>query len=119
MTRDCARSRLLAAVCARLRSLAPVFVTNFDRTNWTVRRRDRSSVEVSLDVGQIVVHDKTMALCELELELLAGAPSVLFDVAQQIAHGIALLPEVRSKAERGYALAESSIHEPLRAQLRC
>ena len=98
------------------RSLAPVFVTNFERTNWTVRRRDRSIVEVALDVGQIVANDRTTAICELELELLAGAPSALFDVAKQIAHGIALLPEVRSKAERGYALAESSFDEPLRAQ---
>ncbi len=98
------------------RSLAPVFVTSFERTNWTVRRRDRSSVEVSLDVGQIVANDKSMALCELELELLAGEPSALFDLALKIAHGIALLPQTRSKPERGYALAESSIHEPLRAQ---
>ncbi|CAN5542505.1 inorganic triphosphatase [soil metagenome] len=98
------------------RELAPSFVTSFDRTSWTVRRRDGSVVEVSLDVGQIVVEGKSIPLCELELELLAGQPSALFGLAQQIACSIAVLPEHRSKAERGYALADDSLNLPLRAQ---
>ncbi|MEP6589346.1 MAG: CHAD domain-containing protein [Polaromonas sp.] len=98
------------------RKLAPCFVTSFDRTSWTVRRRDGSVVEVSLDVGQIVVEGKSVPLVELELELLAGQPAALFGLARQIARSIAVLPEHRSKAERGYALAEDSINLPLRAQ---
>ena len=98
------------------RTLAPNFVTSFDRTSWTVRKRDGSLIEVSLDVGQIVVEGKSISLCELELELLAGQPAALFGLAQQIARSIAVMPEHRSKAERGYALAQDSLNLPLRAQ---
>ena len=98
------------------RKLVPCFVTSFDRTSWTVRKRDGSVVEVSLDVGQIVAQGKSVPIFELELELLAGQPAALFGLAQQIARTIAVMPETRSKAERGYALAEDSLNRPLRAQ---
>jgi inorganic triphosphatase YgiF len=98
------------------RALAPCFVTTFERTRWTVRRRDGSVVEVALDIGHIAVGDKTAPLCELELELLAGQPAALFDMARQIAHGMAVLPLNTSKAQRGYALAQDGLDLPLRAQ---
>ena len=101
---------------AMFRSLVPNFVTCFDRTSWTVRRRDGSIVEVSLDIGQIEAQGRRIAICELEFELLAGQPAALFDLARHIARSIAVLPENRSKAERGYALALNSLNEPLRAQ---
>lgn len=97
-------------------ALAPCFVTSFARTSWLVRRRDGSVVEVALDVGQIEVDDKTTAICELELELLSGQPSALFDVARDIAATIAVLPLTLSKAQRGYALAQNCLDTPLRAQ---
>ena len=98
------------------RVLAPRFVTSFDRTSWTVRKPGGSVVEVSLDVGQIVAEGRSVPLCELEFELLAGQPAALFALAQQIARSIAVLPENRSKAERGYALAQNALNVPLRAQ---
>ena len=98
------------------RALAPCFVTAFERTSWVVRRRDGSLVEVSLDIGHIAVDDKTTPICEMELELLAGQPVALFDIAQQIARTIAVLPQTMSKAERGYALAQNCLDVPLRAQ---
>ena len=97
-------------------ALAPHFVTTFDRTTWSVRRRDGSLIEVALDIGQIVAGDKSAPICELELELLAGPPTALFDVAQQIASTIAVLPANTSKSERGYALAHDSLDLPLRAR---
>ncbi len=97
-------------------TLAPCFTTQFDRTIWTVRQRDGSAVEVALDIGHIQVDDKTTALCELELELLAGEPSALFDVAAQIASAIATLPLGISKAGRGYALARNALHAPQHAK---
>jgi inorganic triphosphatase YgiF len=81
-----------------------------------VRKPGGTVVEVSLDVGQIVAQDRSIPLCELELELLAGEPETLFDLAQQIARGIAVLPEVKSKSERGYLLAQNQLNSPLRAQ---
>jgi len=91
------------------RALSPVFETNFERTIWLVRRRDASVVEVALDIGQVLAGERTAPLYELELELKAGNPQALFDVAQQIAASIALLPSAISKAERGYALAQATL----------
>jgi inorganic triphosphatase YgiF len=97
-------------------ALAPCFVTSFDRTVWSVRRRDRSVVEVSLDVGQIVSDNKRAPICELEFELVAGQPAALFDIAQQIARSVAVIPANISKAERGYRLAEDTLNSPVRTQ---
>ncbi len=97
------------------RALTPVFETNFERTLWLVRRRDGSVVEVALDLGQILAGGRTAPICELELELKAGQPQALFDIARQIAESIALIPAAISKAERGYALAQGSLATALRA----
>ncbi|MDO9165535.1 MAG: CHAD domain-containing protein [Rhodoferax sp.] len=97
-------------------ALSACFATTFERTSWLVRRRDGSVVEVALDIGQVVVGDKTAPICELELELLAGQPTALFDTAQQIARALAVLPLTMSKAERGYALAKDRMDAALRAQ---
>ncbi len=101
---------------AVFRALAPCFVTSFERTSWLVRRRGGSVVEVALDIGQIVAGDKCAPICELEFELKAGQPAALFDLAHQIARTIAVLPMTRSKAERGYALAQDSLDLPIGAQ---
>ena len=98
------------------RALAPCFVTSFERTSWLVRRRDGSVVEVALDVGQIVAGDKQAPICELEFELKAGQPAALFELAQQIAHSIAVMPITISKSGRGFALAQDDLDAPLRAQ---
>lgn len=101
---------------ALFEALAPCFVTIFERTCWTVRKRDGSIIEVALDIGQIESGGNSAPLCELELELLAGQPAALFYLAQQIARSVAVLPETRSKAVRGYALARGSLHQPLHAR---
>ncbi|MDZ4073506.1 MAG: CHAD domain-containing protein [Hylemonella sp.] len=98
------------------RALKPCFETTFQRTSWTVRRRDHSLVEVSLDIGQISAGGQHSAICELELELLEGPPQALFDIAGLIAQRIAILPASMSKAQRGYALAQNQLDRPLRAQ---
>ena len=96
--------------------LQPCFATTFERTLWLVRRRDGSVVEVALDVGQIVAGDQTTPICELELELKAGTPAALFEVAQHIARSVALLPVNTSKAGQGFALAQGTLHRPQRAR---
>ena len=97
-------------------ALVPKFVTAFERISWRVRRRGGGVVEVSLDIGRIVAGNKQAAICELEFELLAGPPIALFEVAQQIADTIAVLPLSASKADRGYALAQDSLDTPTPAQ---
>lgn len=96
-------------------ALVPCLVTAFERTSWPVRKRGGSVVEVSLDIGQIVAGEKTAPVCELELELLAGHPAALFEVARQIARILPALPLNISKSERGYALLQDSLDQPLRA----
>ena len=97
-------------------SLTARFTTDFMRTRWTVRSRDGSVVEVALDLGQIVVGDHHAAICELELELKGGRPAALFDIAQQIACAVAVMPLGASKAQRGFALTHKTLDQPSRAQ---
>ena len=99
-----------------LAKLAPCFVTHFERTIWLVRRRDRSVVEVALDLGRIQAGGNTAAIAELEFELRAGPVEALFDVARTIAASVAVLPLNQSKAQRGYALAQGTLEAPQRAQ---
>jgi inorganic triphosphatase YgiF len=101
---------------AVFQALEPCFVTSFERTCWTVHRRDRSVIEIALDIGQIVTGDKSASICELELELLAGQPQALFAIAQELASHIAVLPLAMSKAARGYALGQASLDTPVRGQ---
>ena len=96
-------------------ALVPAFLTTFERTSWVVRRRDASVVEVALDIGHTTAGEKSLPICELELELLAGPPTALFDIAQQIARTIAVLPLAQSKSERGYRLAQNGLDAPLHA----
>jgi len=97
-------------------ALVPSFSTVFDRTLWVIHKRDGSWVELALDLGQIQANESKSPICELELELLAGSPLCLFDIARKIAETTALLPANSSKSERGYLLAEGCVDEPLRAQ---
>ncbi|GAB3187031.1 CYTH and CHAD domain-containing protein [Hydrogenophaga aquatica] len=99
-----------------LAALSPCFETRCHRTTWLVRRRDGTAMEVALDVGEIVAGGRTEPLLELELELLAGQPDALFDLAESLARNVAVLPCDISKAERGYALAAGSQHAPARAR---
>lgn len=108
----------LHSVEARLK---PVFATDFTRTAWLV---DRAGVriEAALDRGTIRALQKKDAasgrlpICELELELIeGGSPDDLFGLALALCADIDLHPEVRSKAERGYAQAEATAACPAKA----
>ena len=102
---------------ALFRTLAARFTTDFTRTRWTVRNRDDGSVvEVALDLGQIVAGRHSAPICELELELKAGEPTALFEMARQIASAVAVMPLAASKSQRGFALAHGTLDQPSRAQ---
>jgi inorganic triphosphatase YgiF len=98
------------------KSLAPCFITRFERTSWMVHAKDHSVVEVALDIGQIESSDRYAPICELELELKDGEPSSLFDLAHSITAHVAVVPASLSKAERGYALAQGTLDMPQRAR---
>ena len=85
--------------------LQPCFSTEFTRTRWTLPWPGGSVVEVALDLGRVVAGERQVTIREIELELKAGQASSLFDVAQQIAQVVAVIPSSTTKSERGYALA--------------
>lgn len=96
--------------------LQPCFETHCLRTTWQVRTRDGSHVEVAFDAGQVLAGPHTEHWLELELELVHGPAERLFELAQQIAAHLPVLPCDISKAERGYALAAQRAHQPVKAQ---
>lgn len=97
-------------------ALAPCFVTDFERTLWLVRRRDGSVIEVALDLGHIEANGRRAPICELELELKAGQPTALFELARELTRTLAVLPAHQSKAELGYRLAQATNELPQVAQ---
>jgi inorganic triphosphatase YgiF len=102
---------------ALFHALTARFTTDFTRTRWTIRNRDDASVvEVALDLGQILAGGQSAPICELELELKAGEPTALFDIARQIARAVAVIPLGASKSQRGFALANNTLNQPSRAR---
>jgi inorganic triphosphatase YgiF len=92
-------------------SLEPVFTTTVERTRrvWT---RDDDMVEVSLDRGEITSGVRCEPIQELELELKAGDPQALFELASTLTEHVKLPLIFQSKAERGYHLADDAGSQP-------
>ncbi len=90
-----------------LARVEPLFSTDVRRTLFTYETDD-ATIEVAVDRGEVRAGTKAEPLCELELELRGGAPQALFDFARALNERLPLRLGVRSKAERGYALAEGA-----------
>jgi triphosphatase len=106
----------LALVPDALRvQLVPVFETRFERTAWLVGGRSGAKIEVALDVGDVRAGAHRLAVCEIELELKAGEPDALFELAQGWAERLDCLPFDVSKAERGVRLARGHADEPVKS----
>lgn len=100
--------------------LVPIFTTDFSRQIWTLAFR-RATIEVALDQGRIVVIrdgiQREQPICEVELELKAGAPATLFALARMLSRQLRLHPADESKAARGYALFLEQQPTPVKADL--
>lgn len=95
--------------------LKPAFVTEFTRSRRLIDVAAGVTVEACLDRGEIRGGGTIEALSELELELKSGEPRHLFDFALKLLAAAPLAMEVRSKAERGYALALGLRAAPVKA----
>jgi len=84
--------------------LAEVFTTHFERSAWLWQSGD-DSIEIVIDQGEIQAADKTLPLCEVELELKSGDAAVLWQIAAELTQQVPLWLSDVSKAERGYRLA--------------
>jgi inorganic triphosphatase YgiF len=93
-----------------LDALIPIFRARFVRRRATVTHR-RSTVEIAVDQGALLarVADRVVRqpVAEVELELKAGTAVDVLHLARRLSRKAAcvLVASVRSKAERGYALA--------------
>lgn len=117
-----------ALVADALRAqLIPLFETRFTRTAWLIGGRGGARVEVALDVGEvrtlkridatsgeINAGKRSQPICEIELELKAGEPDVLFALALGWAGQLDCLPLDVSKTERGVRLVRGEVATPVK-----
>ena len=109
---DIARHDGTAAGAALRRLLAdagqPALQQRYATTVQRTRRLLRSGgalMELALDEGTVQAGPRSLALCEIEFELLAGTPQALLALAGRWAGRHGLLLDVRSKSELGHTLA--------------
>ena len=95
-------------------ALKPLVRTSFTRTAWQIAHHG-SQIEVVLDEGTVGAGRKRTPFIELELELKQGKPAALFALAEEIGRAAPLRLGMRSKNERGYALAEGRLDRPAKA----
>jgi inorganic triphosphatase YgiF len=97
------------------RELRPVFTTEIRRAAIPVRCRG-SDIEVAIDRGEVRARRHRTPISEIELELKAGDPASLVQLAKRIAQATHAGYGTASKAERGYALRRSDGPAPVGAQ---
>ncbi|GAB5470816.1 MAG: inorganic triphosphatase [Rhodospirillales bacterium] len=105
---DDADLRALLSEEAIAAHLKPVFTTRIVRHLLPLRLMD-SEIEVAFDEGTVSAGEREDPVCEMELELLSGAPEYLLQLALAISEQVKIQLETRSKAARGYALAKARI----------
>lgn len=95
--------------------LEVVFETRFNRTAWLIDSRGGAEIEVALDVGEVRAGRRSQPICEIELELRAGQPDILFVLAQDWARRFDCVPLDDSKADRGVRLARGEEATPAKS----
>ena len=89
--------------------LAPAFTTDVVRRTAVVEvaapDRGKALVELALDSGEIRARNRRETVSELELELVEGPASALYDLAMSMQASAPLRIQTASKAKRGYVLA--------------
>ncbi len=96
-------------------TLQPVLTTRFTRTAFVIASRELRA-EVAIDHGALEVGTHQAPINEVEIELLEGPVTALYDVAIALAAELPLRPELASKAERGSALRDRLPLRPIRAR---
>lgn len=95
--------------------LVPVFSTRFRRETRSYAPTPGVEIHLMLDIGEISAGEHAESLCELELELVRGEALDLLQFATRLSEDLPLLPDDRSKAERGYRLYLNSPSKPMHA----
>lgn len=96
-------ARLLGAP-GLAQALVPIFESRVRRTVWRLKL-GQAEIELALDHGELRADaQRSQPICEVELELKAGEPAALFDLALQLQALLPLRLGGSSKAARGHAL---------------
>jgi len=95
--------------------LRPIFQTLVDRRAAVIDHHD-ARIELVVDRGEVVAGDRRQPLFEIELELIEGSPSALFDVARELQARVPLRLGVMSKSERGERLANGKGKRAMKAE---
>lgn len=86
--------------------LQPICETVIKRSTSELVLADGTRAELAVDIGEVRAGERSAELSELEIELLAGNASGLFDIAHILVPEGGLRFSRLSKAARGYLLAE-------------
>lgn len=97
-------------------ALVPVLSTRFRRDTRACAPREGVRILLMLDTGTIEAGGRSAPICELELELVAGDPLDLLELARDLARDLPLMPADLSKAERGYRLFHDQAPAAVRAE---
>lgn len=92
--------------CVNGAPLQPVCETVIKRSASELSLADGTRAELAVDVGQILAGGRSADLSEVEIELLEGSPTGLFEIAHVLFPDGGLRFSRFSKAARGYLLAE-------------
>ncbi len=97
------------------KKIAPLFETSFRRTTWRFEPAPGCVFHLMLDRGWVAAAGRREPISEVELELESGDINELFKLAQTLSERLPLVPQVLSKAARGYRLYQNVRPEPVRA----
>lgn len=95
-------------VTALQQQLIELFRTDFARDTLLLQTQAGARIELVFDQGFVAGGGSEEPICELELELQAGAVSEIFTLCAQLLQRFPLMLGVQSKAERGYLLAQQT-----------
>lgn len=93
----------------------PVFVTDFARRRLRLALEE-TTIELAFDRGEIRSGDRSLPICEVELELVSGRPSRLYELALALHDSVPFRLESRTKARRGYDLATNVVPPPVHGE---
>ena len=83
-----------------------LFSTHFERNIYLLEFSDADIVELAWDLGEVTSGNKSVPICEIELELKKGSTTSLFKLAKRIVNLLPTSIGTDSKAARGYNLLD-------------
>lgn len=106
--------RRIAKIVKR-KPLVPVFTVEVRRTTLLLNAGRGGLIEAAFDTGAIRCGKASLPVSEFELELVKGDPAALISCARTLTAGTPLMLSLKSKSQRGYALAQGAVEAPLSA----